>query len=78
MLIEVLAHGGRVLEVPMTMRARAAGQTKKGTNLTYGARYAAVLLRTWCRHWRHWTCRWTSKGRRPTAVDGITRLRRVG
>jgi glycosyltransferase involved in cell wall biosynthesis len=78
LLIEVLARGDRVVEVPMTMRARSAGETKKGTNLTYGSRYAAVLLGTLGRHWRHWTCRWTSGKQRPSAAGAITRRRRVG
>jgi glycosyltransferase involved in cell wall biosynthesis len=77
LLMEVLARGDRVVEVPMTMRARPAGETKKGTNLTYGARYAAVLLGTWCRHWRRWTCRWTSGKQRPRAAGALTRRRRV-
>jgi glycosyltransferase involved in cell wall biosynthesis len=77
LLIEVLAHGDRVLEVPMSMRARSAGESKKGTNLTYGARYAAVLAGTWLRHWRHWARRWRRRPSRLPAASLLTRRRRV-
>jgi hypothetical protein len=49
LLVGVVSHGFRVLEVPATMRARSAGSSKKGGNLTYGARYARVMLGTWWR-----------------------------
>jgi hypothetical protein len=49
LLLGVISHGFRVLEVPATMRVRAAGSTKKGSNLRYGARYARVMLGTWWR-----------------------------
>ena len=49
LLIGVLSHGFRVLEVPATMHARSAGGSKKGGNLTYGSRYARVVLSTWWR-----------------------------
>ncbi len=49
LLIGVISRGFRVLEQPMTMRARAAGETKKGNNLVYGMRYARVMLGTWWR-----------------------------
>lgn len=52
LLISLLAKGFRVLEQPMTMRARTAGRSKKGNNLVYGLRYARVLLGTWLRE-RH-------------------------
>jgi glycosyltransferase involved in cell wall biosynthesis len=47
MLINVIAHGFKVREVPATMYKRAAGESKKGGNLIYGARFARVLLTTW-------------------------------
>lgn len=53
LLISVLAAGYRVAEVPMTIRRRGGGQTKKGGNLVYGFRYARVVLRTWWRERRH-------------------------
>jgi glycosyl transferase family 2 len=49
LLVGVLSHGFRVLEVPGTMHVRTAGSSKKGRNLVYGARYARVVLGTWWR-----------------------------
>jgi hypothetical protein len=49
LLIGVLAHGFRVLEQPMTMRARTAGRSKKGNSLVYGWSYGRVVLGTWLR-----------------------------
>ncbi len=47
MLINVIAHGFTVKEVPATMYKRAAGESKKGGNLIYGLRFARVVLTTW-------------------------------
>jgi glycosyltransferase involved in cell wall biosynthesis len=49
LLIGALAHGFRVVEVPTTMRQRAAGESKKGNNLLYGFRYGRVVVGTWLR-----------------------------
>ncbi len=49
LLISVIAKGYRVMEVPATMRVRAAGTTKKGGNLVYGYRYLRVVVGTWWR-----------------------------
>ncbi|MGH3979021.1 MAG: glycosyltransferase family 2 protein [Pseudonocardiaceae bacterium] len=49
LLIGVISRGFRVLEQPMTMRVRAAGETKKGNNFVYGMRYARVMVGTWWR-----------------------------
>lgn len=49
LLLGVLSHGFRVLEVPGTMHVRSAGSTKKGRNLVYGRRYAGVVIGTWWR-----------------------------
>jgi hypothetical protein len=49
LLLGTISHGYRVLEQPMTMLARTAGQTKKGNNFLYGMRYARVLVGTWWR-----------------------------
>jgi glycosyltransferase involved in cell wall biosynthesis len=51
LLLGVMARGARVLEVPMTMRRRRVGASKKGSDLVYGARYARVMVRTWCREY---------------------------
>jgi glycosyltransferase involved in cell wall biosynthesis len=52
LLIEVLAKGFRVAEVPMTMRQRSHGATKKGSWITYGAHYGRVMFGTWLRERR--------------------------
>src|SRR4051794_24373970 len=49
LLVGAITRGFRVTERPVTMHARAAGESKKGPDLLYGARYARVLLRTWWR-----------------------------
>ncbi len=54
LLLGVISFGYRVLEQPMTMRARTAGQTKKGNNLVYGMRYARVMVGTWSRERWSW------------------------
>ena len=51
LLISVLASGARLLELPMTMRIRSAGTTKKGNNFVYGFRYGRVMTRTWFREY---------------------------
>jgi glycosyltransferase involved in cell wall biosynthesis len=56
LLMEALAKGFRFVEVPMTMRKRSHGQTKKGWWPLYGFRYARVLTTTWLRE-RHRTRR---------------------
>jgi hypothetical protein len=38
-----------VLELPATIRRRTVGESKKGRNLFYGARFTRVVLRTWWR-----------------------------
>lgn len=52
LLIGVIARGYRYLEVPATMRLRAAGFSKKGNNIFYGYRYCRVVLGTWWRERR--------------------------
>ena len=49
LLIGALAQGYRVTERPIVMRKRVAGESKKGNNVLYGARYARVILSTWWR-----------------------------
>ncbi len=44
--------GYRLTERPVVMRKRAAGESKKGPNLLYGAHYARVVLGTWWRERR--------------------------
>jgi len=52
LLMETLGKGFRHAEVPMTMRKRLHGQTKKGWWPLYGFRYARVLTGTWLRERR--------------------------
>jgi hypothetical protein len=49
LLLGVVSHGFRVMEVPGAMHVRTAGSTKKGRNLVYGRRYAGVMTGTWWR-----------------------------
>ncbi|MGH3985564.1 MAG: glycosyltransferase family 2 protein [Pseudonocardiaceae bacterium] len=62
LLLGVISHGYRVVEQPMTMRARSAGTTKKGNNLVYGMRYARVMVGTW---WRERSTRRSVASSRP-------------
>ena len=49
LLMDALGKGFRVVEVPMTMRKRTHGKTKKGWWAFYGPRYARVMVSTWLR-----------------------------
>ena len=49
LLIAVLTHGFRVIEVPATIHKRKVGESKKGHNAIYGLKYAGVVLGTWWR-----------------------------
>ncbi|HEY3528447.1 MAG TPA: glycosyltransferase family 2 protein [Nocardioides sp.] len=49
LLLGVVSHGFRTLEVPGTMNLRSAGSTKKGRNVVYGRRYARAMTGTWLR-----------------------------
>lgn len=49
LLISAIMAGCRYAEVPVTMRTRVTGASKKGGNLVYGLRYGRVLFRTWWR-----------------------------
>jgi hypothetical protein len=48
-LVEALRHKARVKEVPMTIRARTSGESKKPSSLRYGWRFTKVMLQTWLR-----------------------------
>jgi len=47
LLIRTVAHGFRVKEVPATMYERTSGESKKGRNWRYGARFGRVVVTTW-------------------------------
>ncbi len=52
LLITCLSRGWRVAERPTVWHERLSGQSKKGGNVLYGFRYAAVIVRTWRRERR--------------------------
>jgi hypothetical protein len=49
LLLGAARAGLRVVDVPVTIRRRASGQSKKGTNLRYGVGFLRVMLKTWLR-----------------------------
>jgi hypothetical protein len=48
-LIEALRHRARVVEVPITIAARAGGRSKKPRSIRYGWNFSKVILHTWLR-----------------------------
>lgn len=52
LLVGALLAGFRVAEVATTMRPRMSGESRKGRNGLYGARYAYVMTSTWWRELR--------------------------
>jgi len=55
LLIGTVMAGYRYKEVPIAMKARRHGKTKKGGNLLYGARFCSVVVGTWLRERRRST-----------------------
>lgn len=51
LMLGVMARKARVLEVPMSMRLRNNGKSKKGRSLKYGFNYARVMTGTWWREY---------------------------
>ncbi len=49
LLLGAARAGFRVVEVPVTIRRRSAGSSKKGGTLRYGAGFLRVMLKTWFR-----------------------------
>ena len=49
MLIEAVKKGLRVVEVPITIRRRQSGVSKKGPNVRYAIGFARALIGTWLR-----------------------------
>lgn len=49
LLIESLKKGLRVLEIPITIRKRLSGESKKGTNFSYALGFTRAILSTWLR-----------------------------
>jgi glycosyltransferase involved in cell wall biosynthesis len=52
LLIGVITHGYRVVEVPATIHKRQVGQSKKGHNTIYALHFMGVIGRTWLRERR--------------------------
>jgi hypothetical protein len=48
-IIEALRHRARIKEVPITVRARAGGVTKKPPPFKYGWSFLKVIVKTWLR-----------------------------
>jgi hypothetical protein len=48
-IIEALRQRARILEVPITVRARASGETKKPAAFKYGWQFLKVIVKTWLR-----------------------------
>ncbi|MCA9509609.1 MAG: glycosyltransferase family 2 protein [Myxococcota bacterium] len=49
LLVEAQRQGLRLHEVPVTILARAGGETRKPTALRYGAKFASAMIRSWLR-----------------------------
>jgi hypothetical protein len=48
-IIEALRQRARILEVPISVRARASGDTKKPPSFKYGWQFLKVIVKTWLR-----------------------------
>jgi glycosyltransferase involved in cell wall biosynthesis len=55
LLISTVMAGYRLKEVPIAMKKRRSGKSKKGGNFVYGYRFCSVVLRTWFRERRRST-----------------------
>jgi len=49
LLIEVMRHRLRIIEVPITVRARASGSSKKPKTLRYARNFTKAIIQTWLR-----------------------------
>lgn len=49
LLIEGMRHRLRIVEVPITIRARQGGESKKPKNWKYGWHFAKAIMKTWLR-----------------------------
>jgi glycosyltransferase involved in cell wall biosynthesis len=52
LIISAASRGWRIGERPTVWHPRTSGESKKGSNLLYGPRYASVIARTWLRERR--------------------------
>ena len=70
LLIGALLNGGRLAEVPVTMEAKYAGESKKGKNVSYAVSYSKAVVGTAIRE--HYYNRPTLlKGRRSLASNNL-------
>ena len=46
-VIDARLKGCQIMEVPVTIKARLHGESKKGVNLLYGIHYLRVIVKTW-------------------------------
>ena len=49
LLIEGMRHRLRIKEVPITIRARAGGESKKPKNVKYAWNFTKAIVKTWLR-----------------------------
>jgi hypothetical protein len=49
LLIEGMRHRLRIREVPITIRARAGGESKKPKSMKYAWHFAKAIIQTWLR-----------------------------
>jgi hypothetical protein len=49
LLIEALRQRARIMEVPITIKARAGGKSKKPKSFKYGWNFAKAIIQTWLR-----------------------------
>ena len=49
LLIEAMRHRLRIVEVPITIRARQAGESKKPKTAKYAWHFAKAIMKTWLR-----------------------------
>jgi hypothetical protein len=50
LIIDAAKKGIRIGEVPVTVRRRASGESKKGRDWSYGLSFARTVLKTWWRY----------------------------
>jgi hypothetical protein len=50
MILEASRTGLKVIEVPITLRKRAFGTSKKPTTFRYAWGFSRAIVRTWLRH----------------------------
>ena len=49
LILDAAKKGIRIGEVPVTVKRRLSGESKKGRNLAYGYNFAKTIFKTWWR-----------------------------